>query len=141
MLFQTQDPFSLPPPLLPECNSTLTGLKHQVHLVTQWKEYITTAFVCNAKKQCGGNRCLLISHSHGKDKYTARGVSDWRKAAGSGDIRSHYGKLYPRRAFRFYTEPIKLDEAGLIGRLRMPANGGDVLGILLSIKKLQQQSW
>lgn len=40
--------------------------------------------------------------------------------------------------FAFCAEPIRsdgLESAGLIGRLRMPANAGDVLGILLCIKK------
>lgn len=100
--------------------------------------------MCAAKKQCGGNRCLLIPHSRGTDKYTDRRVSGRRKAAGSGDIRSQYGKMQLWEVFRFYTEPIRSDgvkSTVLIGRLLMQANGGDVLVILLSIKKLQQQSW
>lgn len=69
-----------PMALFPNRNSTLTGLKHTYTWYSNRKEYIATAFVCSAEKQHRGNRCLLISHSHGKDKYTARGVSDWRKS-------------------------------------------------------------
>lgn len=46
--------------------------------------------------------------------------------------------------FRFNKEPIRSDgvkSTGLIGRLSMQANGGDVLVILLSNKKVQRQSW
>lgn len=49
-----------------------------------------------------------------------------------------------RGGLHFCTEPIRSDgvkSAGLIGRLQMPANGGDVLGIPLNIKKLKLESW
>lgn len=128
-------PTRLPPPLLSGRNSTLTGFSHKYslypirkrihgHCLCVWcqlRETLFTDFTFPWQRQIYSERAGRGGSLAG-EKLLAQGTS------GRG--------LKGRGAFLLSREPIGshgLKSVGLIGSFRMPANGGNVLGILLSI--------